>query len=903
MALNRDNEGKPPRADGGGDGVEESRVQSVDAGVIGANVGRQVGPYKLLEKIGEGGFGVVFVAEQREPVKRRVALKIIKAGMDTREVVARFEAERQALAMMNHPNIANVLDGGTTEAGLPYFAMELVRGVKITEYCDQHRLATPERLELCIRVCQAVQHAHQKGIIHRDLKPSNILVTLHDGVPVPKVIDFGIAKAMHQDLTDKTLYTQLHQFVGTPSYMSPEQACMSGLDVDTRSDIYSLGVLLYEILTGCTPFHEAELVQRGVDEIVRRIREEEPLRPSTQVSRLTQEQRTTTAKRRGMDAMTLVRQLRGDLDCVVMKCLEKDRTRRYETATALASDLRRYLENDLVTARPPSAGYRMRKWIRRNNLTAVAAALVFVALVGGIGVSTTALVRESKARKQEAQAEEAKHAQSVRADAVANFLENVLSTVSTVNGPENQTAARELLGTTERIASAALSNAPVTELRLEYKIARSYVKDLVELDEQTRQWARIDELMRRVPPDQLPDPIEKMRILAVDSKLESGLPALPALHALEAEYRHRTPPDLLWAARCLYHEGSWLFWSGKYEEAEPKFAEAFRILPRGILLGEDFNAAEYYSYALSVNGQPSNALAVAQSGLLPWRDVSSDLWDKRVSVCGATTIAYCTMGRFDEALSFLKEQEREIQSLGSARDFSASLGFLQGMHAGILARGRRLREALDALEKRETQGLVTRSNCTDGGAIALGANDFSAYQRWCARAMARFASGQDGPGAWEIAWLLLARPQSPSILRAAEDLVKRVELATDYSVARAPALRGYVEYRMGHYAKALASFHRQPTDASSTYFLAFAAKVDPIVMDCGFQTAMACAQLGRVEEAQSAFKRSLKALDRPTTGTRKLDLGWYPDYWFLQNAARQEAEQLFREKGIPVPSL
>jgi serine/threonine protein kinase len=289
-------------------------------------VGKIIGRYKVLEKVGEGGCGVVYVAEQTEPVRRRVALKVIKLGMDTKQVVARFEAERQALAMMDHPNIAKVLDAGATEAGRPYFVMELVRGIRITDYCDQNNLPTKERLDLFIKVCQAIQHAHQKGIIHRDIKPSNILVTLHDGVPVPKVIDFGIAKAtVGQTLTEKTLYTQLQQFVGTPAYMSPEQAEMSGLDIDTRSDIYSLGVLLYELLTGSTPFDANELMSQGIDAMRKTIREKEPVRPSTRLATLKGEELTTTAKRRSSDAPKLIHLLKGDLDWIVMKCLEKDR--------------------------------------------------------------------------------------------------------------------------------------------------------------------------------------------------------------------------------------------------------------------------------------------------------------------------------------------------------------------------------------------------------------------------------------------------------------------------------------------------------------------------------------------------------------------------------------------------
>src|SRR5262245_54365538 len=280
-------------------------------------VGQTLRRYKLLEKLGEGGCGVVYVAEQTEPVRRRVALKVIKLGMDTRQVVARFEAERQALAMMDHPNIAKVLDAGTTETGRPYFVMELVRGIRITDYCDQNNLSTRERLDLFIKVCQAIQHAHQKGIIHRDIKPSNILVTLHDGVPVPKVIDFGIAKATEGRLTNATVYTQLHQFIGTPAYISPEQAEMSGLDIDTRSDIYSLGVLLYELLAGRTPFDAKELIASGIEGMRRTIREKEPVRPSTRLATLQNNELTTTAKRRSTDAPKLVHQLKGDLDWIV----------------------------------------------------------------------------------------------------------------------------------------------------------------------------------------------------------------------------------------------------------------------------------------------------------------------------------------------------------------------------------------------------------------------------------------------------------------------------------------------------------------------------------------------------------------------------------------------------------
>src|SRR6266446_4500084 len=344
--------------------------------------------YRLLEKIGEGGCGVVYMAEQKEPIKRRVALKIIKIGMDTREVVARFEAERQALAIMDHPNIAKIHDAGATETGRPYFVMELVRGIKITDYCDQKNLSTRERLDLFMLVCQAVQHAHQKGIIHRDLKPSNILVTVNDGVAVPKIIDFGIAKATQMELTAKTVFTRFQHFIGTPAYMSPEQAEITSVDIDTRSDIYSLGVLLYELLTGKTPFDGKELLRAGLDEMRRTLREKEPERPSTRVGTLGADELTTTAKRRGLEPPKLVNLLRGDLDWIVMKCLEKDRARRYETANGLASDIQRHLSNEPVVACPPSAGYRFQKLVRRNKLAFGAAAGIATALVIGLAIAT-----------------------------------------------------------------------------------------------------------------------------------------------------------------------------------------------------------------------------------------------------------------------------------------------------------------------------------------------------------------------------------------------------------------------------------------------------------------------------------------------------------------------------------
>jgi serine/threonine protein kinase/WD40 repeat protein len=369
--------------------------------------GDKIGRYKLREQIGEGGCGVVYVADQEEPVRRRVALKVIKLGMDTKQVVARFEAERQALALMDHPNIAKVLDAGATDTGRPYFVMELVDGIKITEYCDKNILSTEARLKLFIQVCSAIQHAHQKGVIHRDIKPSNILVTLHDGVPVPKVIDFGIAKATSgQQLTDKTIYTAFAQFIGTYAYVSPEQAEMSGLGIDTRADIYSLGVLLYELLTGRTPFDAATLQKAGLDQMRKIIREQEPPRPSTCLSTLKCADIKAVANQRGAEPLRLINIIRRDLDWIVMKALEKDRTRRYDTANGFGLDVQRYLDSEPVLACPPSRIYKFQKLVRRNTFAVAAVCVVALVVVVGFATSTWLFIKERAARERAVAAEE-----------------------------------------------------------------------------------------------------------------------------------------------------------------------------------------------------------------------------------------------------------------------------------------------------------------------------------------------------------------------------------------------------------------------------------------------------------------------------------------------------------------
>jgi serine/threonine protein kinase/tetratricopeptide (TPR) repeat protein len=459
-------------------------------------IGTAIGRYRLLQQIGEGGFGIVFMAEQTEPVQRKVALKVIKAGMDSREIIARFEAERQALALMDHPNIARVLDGGTTASRRPYFVMELVRGIPITEYCDQGRLSTRERLGLFVKVCRAVQHAHQKGVIHRDLKPGNVLVTLHDGQPVPKVIDFGVAKALGQKLTEKTLFTRFEQMIGTPAYMSPEQAALGGLDIDTRADIYSLGVLLYELLTGVTPL-DAETLRKGaLDEVCRMIRETDPPKPSTRLQSMGG-RLAEVARCRQAEPAILSRLVRGDLDWITMKCLDKDRQRRYETVNGLTRDIERHLDNETVVARPPSRAYRFQKLVRRNKLAFGAGALVFLVLVIGVVASTREAIRARQAEQeqtrlrqqaQSAQANEARQRKKAQTEAsksqqVAQFLKNMLAGVGpSVAQGRDTTLLSEILDKTAERVQIDLKDQPEVQgdlnstLSLTYRDLRDYQK-------------------------------------------------------------------------------------------------------------------------------------------------------------------------------------------------------------------------------------------------------------------------------------------------------------------------------------------------------------------------------------------------------------------------------------------
>ncbi len=578
--------------------------------------GACIGPYRLILKLGEGGMGAVYMAEQEQPLRRRVALKIIKPDMDTAQVIARFKAERQTLALMDHQNIARVLDVGSTSTGRPYFVMDLVKGVPITDYCDRHHLSTRERLELFIPVCQAIQHAHQKGIIHRDVKPSNVLVTLYEGKPAPKVIDFGVAKATDQQLTEKTMFTQFGQIVGTLEYMSPEQSEMGALDIDTRSDIYSLGVLLYELLTGSTPLHRQRLKAKPFTEILRKIREEDPPKPSTRLGESKETLAEISAQRKTEPAR-LAKLLRGELDWIVMKALEKDRTRRYETASALARDIERYLAGDPVEAGPPSASYRLRKFARKHR-TLLATAAAFAALLLAAAVVSTSLAfqasrAESKALQQAAAAlaarndetrqreaaevernrarqaeqsardEEAKTKKSeAETRTVLEFLQNKVLAAARPKDQEGglgvEATIRKAMDAAEPNIASAFKDQPGVEASIRNALGETYYY-LNEPALATRQFERALELRRATLGPDHPDTLAAVDNLGMAFQSSGRFAeALPLLEDNLKRRRAQAGPDKSNTMVAINNLANAYRTAGRLGEALPLFAEALKGL-------------------------------------------------------------------------------------------------------------------------------------------------------------------------------------------------------------------------------------------------------------------------------------------------------------------------------------
>jgi eukaryotic-like serine/threonine-protein kinase len=529
--------------------------------------GSGIGPYRLLELIGEGGMGQVWLAEQKQPVRRRVALKLIKAGMDTREVVARFESERQALALMDHPAIAKVFDAGATPEGRPYFVMEYVAGLPITTYCDNHKLTTRQRMELFIKLCEGVQHAHQKAIIHRDLKPSNILVSEVDGKPMPRVIDFGLVKATSQRLTADSMYTSVGAILGTFAYMSPEQADSGGEDIDTRTDVYSLGVVLYQLLVGALPL---DLNKLAYDEALRRLRDEDVLRPSSRIIKRDSDS-TIRAQNRGTDPPTLARQLRGDADAVALKALEKDRRRRYGSPSELAADIGRYLCNEPVTAYPPSAAYRTRKYIRRHRLGVVVSAAVLLLLIGFSVAQTIALRRVSRERD--------------RADRVTDLMINMFKVSNPSEARGNTVTAREVLDKASKDIQNGWSNDPELKAKMLYTMGRTYAS----LGLYTRAQPLIEQavaIQRRVLGPEHPDTLSSLNLLASVLRREGHYAEAEKLNRQTLEIRRRVlgpeHPDTLVSMNSLASD---LWIEGHVAESEKLYRETLDIRRR--VLGPD----------------------------------------------------------------------------------------------------------------------------------------------------------------------------------------------------------------------------------------------------------------------------------------------------------------------------
>jgi non-specific serine/threonine protein kinase/serine/threonine-protein kinase len=521
--------------------------------------------------------GEVYEAEQQEPVRRKVALKLIKWGMDTKQVVGRFESERQALALMDHPAIAKVLDAGATEQGRPYFAMEYVKGEPITKYCDKHRLSTRERLVLFMEVCEGVQHAHQKGIIHRDIKPTNVLVTIQEDKPVPKIIDFGVAKATEQRLTEKTVFTQMGVLVGTPEYMSPEQAEMTGVDIDTRTDVYALGVMLYELLIGALPFGSKELRKAGFDEIRRKIREDEPSKPSTRLTTLG-DASIESAKKRRVDLPTLRRQLRGDLDWITMKALEKDRTRRYGSPSELAADVERHLNDEPVQAGPPSAVYRARKFVRRHKVGVAAGLVVMVALLAGIVGTTFGLVRANRAEEQAKQ-------EAAAAERVSEFLVGLFEVSNPSEARGNTITAREILDKGAKEIDEELSDQPELQARLMTTMGKVYYK-LGLYSQPEPLFSQALTTRKHVLGEDHPDTLISMTNLAALYQVQGRYSEAEPLYSEILETQKRVLGDDHQTTLLSMHNLAWLYMSqGRYDEAEPLYVETLETQRR--VLGRD----------------------------------------------------------------------------------------------------------------------------------------------------------------------------------------------------------------------------------------------------------------------------------------------------------------------------
>ncbi len=842
--------------------------------------GTQIGPYKLLQEIGQGGMGVVYMAEQSEPIRRKVALKIIKPGMDTRQVIARFEAERQALSLMDHPNIARVLDAGTTDSGRPYFVMELVKGEPITEYCDEHHLTPRQRLELLLPVCQAIQHAHQKGIIHRDIKPTNILVAEYDQQPVPKVIDFGVAKAISQPLTEKTMFTGLGQIVGTLEYMSPEQAKVNQLDIDTRSDVYSLGVLMYELLTGSTPFDKQRLRSAAWDEMLRIIREEEPPKPSTRLSDSKDSLPSISAQRQ-TEPVKLTKLVCGDLDWIVMKALEKDRNRRYETAVGLAHDIQRYLNDEPVVACPPSAVYTFRKLVWRNKAACVTATVVALSLLFGTGVAAWYAARAAQQRNlaivSERRAEtEAKRARSEAAiaKAVNDFLEKDLLGFADATKPFQDGATPDPNITMRTILDRAADNIegkfpdqPVVEAQVRGAIGVSYIS-LGEYGKAEDQHRRALVLCERLLGLDHPYTLASRSKVAVVYYLQGRYD--------EAEKLLQQSLDICQRARGNAHEDTRTVMyglaavylkQGRGQEAE-KILDQRLESDRRALGNEHVDVLSTMSdLALTYRQQArfDEAAAMLRQTLQIQQNTLGDEHSDTLTTMFNLAAVCCDRHRYDEAEELARQTLKIHQrTLGDKHPTS-----LAGMHnLAVIC----LKEArYDESETLFRQALGLRRNtlgaehpdtlATNGALAAVCVNQ--AHRLW-----------KQGKLEESITYFREAIQTNPQLVSAYEGL--GAVLATQDKLAAAtPHFRKVVELvpsnAMAHYNLGLAVLKQDQLDDAVACF-SRAVELDPHAANAHEQLGCALLRKGRKEDAVTAFRQAIKL--SPDDATILSDVAW-----------------------------